>query len=417
MTVTIRRGTTGWFDPFLLWGVNALILFWLIVTSGAIFPLLALGDGAALDEAARGRLRLLLLPSLALAPLLVVLRFRAISLLLLRNAPLLMLVMWAAMSIIWSIAPDLTGRRAFGLAINTLIACFLVVDRDIDRLLRLFSWCFLISLIVSAAFIVLRPELAAMPDSRGLRGAFLHKNTLGETAAVSMIVFFAALRSGVISRWLGYAGMALALGLLIPAGAASSIVVGLVVLGVQAYFLTDMLPFRQRLVIFAFVLAALFALIGLVIANMDAILAILGRDATLTGRTDIWAYVLHVSADRPWVGYGYASFFEAESIAQYVMDRFQWSIPTAHNGYLETLLGLGWIGLVLLLGFFLNMAYRLASNWQRIPPGLAMLALPILVFYVTLNVTESTVLASSGLGWIVMVIAALMLTPGLSSDD
>ncbi|MGI9509283.1 MAG: O-antigen ligase family protein, partial [Geminicoccaceae bacterium] len=364
MTAMARSEAAGRYEPYLLLATNALILFWLIVTSGAIFPLLTLGDGSELDEAARSKLRLLLLPGLALAPLLFLLRFREVSRLFLRNPPLSIIVVWAAISIVWSIAPDLTGRRVIGLVTSTLIAGFLVVDRDVDRLLRFLSWCFFILLAASVAFIVLLPGLAVMEDGRGLRGAFLHKNSLGETAAVGLIVLFASLRTRAISRSVGLAGMGLALILLFSAGAVSSIVAGTLVLCIQVFFLTDVVPFRQRLIILTFGAAAACVVIGGIVANLDAILGILGRDATLTGRTDIWAYVLHMSAQRPWLGYGYAAFFEAEPIAQYVMDRFDWSIPTAHNGYLETLLSLGWIGLVLLLTFFLTMAFRLASNWR-----------------------------------------------------
>ena len=212
-------------------------------------------------------------------------------------------------------------------------------------------------------------------------------------------------------------GMTLSLILIVPVGAASSIVVSVIVLALLIYFLTDALPFRQRLVIFAFGLAGACAVAGVVFVNLDAILGMLGRDTTLTGRTAVWSYVLQMSAERPLIGYGYAAFFEAEPIARYVMDSFDWAIPTAHNGYLEALLGLGWIGLVLLLVFFVTMAYRLTRYWQRIPYGLALLALPMLIFYMTLNLTESTVLASSGLSWIVLTIAALSLTPGLASRD
>ncbi|MEM7042436.1 MAG: O-antigen ligase family protein [Pseudomonadota bacterium] len=412
-----RDDMIGWFGPLFLLGLNALIMFWLIVTSGAIFPLLALGDGAELDAATRGRLRLLLLPSLALAPLLLIMRLRAIVSLALRNTSLMILVIWAAISIVWSIAPELTGRRAFGLVVNTTIACYLVVDRDVDKLLRMLAWCFLILMIANAAFIVGLPDLAKMPDGRGIRGAFLHKNSVGETAVIGQIVFYAALRSGAVSRPVGLLGMALSLGLLVIAGAASSIVVGAAILGLQLYFLTDVLAFRQRAVIFAFGLAACIVVAGVLFANIEDFLGALGRDTTLTGRTDIWAYVIKVSAQRPWLGYGYAGFFESTQIAQYMQDAYQWSIPTAHNGYLEMVLGLGWIGFALLLTFFLVVTYRLTVNWQSLPIGVRLLALPMLIYYILLNFTESTILASSGLGWLVMVIAALLLTPGLSVED
>lgn len=416
MTAMVRDAAPGWLAQVPLWGVNALLLFWLVTTSGAIFPLLALGaNGLALDETARGDLRLLLLPSLLMAPLLALARFRDVLALLLRNPLLLMLLVWVAASTVWSMAPDVTGRRVIGLLVNTAIAAFLVVDRDIDRILRLLSWTLLILLIASAAFIAFLPDLGTMPDGRGLRGAFVHKNLMGETVVIALIVFFAALRVGAISRGVGIVGYGLALALLLPVGAASSIVVGCLILAAQLFLLVDRWSFQQRLVILAFGLAFVIITAGILFANLDPVLGLLGRDATLTGRTDVWAFVLEMSADRPLLGFGYACFFEVERFARYVVEGFGWAIPTAHNGYLEILLGLGWIGLGLFMLFLANMISRLITGWRRFPPALRIFVLPTLVFYAALNLTESTMLASSGLSWIVMVIAAFLLTPGLST--
>jgi O-antigen ligase len=414
MTAIAKADLYRQFDKAMHWAITILLIFWMIVTSGAIFPLLALGDGAELTAATRSRLRLLLLPGLVLAPLFVLMRFRAITRLLLRNMSLVVMVLWSAISFTWSIAPGLTGRRVLGLTISMVIASYLAIDRDIGKLLRLLSWCFLILLVANAVFVVGFRDLAVMPDGRGVRGAFLHKNLLGETAVVGQIVFYAAFRSGAVNRWLCLVGMLLALGLLVIAGAASSIVVAAVIVALQAYFLTDVLPVRQRAVLFTFGLAAAFIAGGLIFANADVLLGALGRDATLTGRTYIWGYVLTAIAERPWLGHGYAAFFEAEAIAQYINDAFQWSLPTAHNGYLEMVLGLGWIGLVMLITYFAVMVFRLIVSWQSLPKGVTMLVAPLLVYYLLLNITETTFLAPSGLGWFVMMVASFHLTPNLS---
>jgi exopolysaccharide production protein ExoQ len=404
--------------PMIFWALNGVIAFWLINTSGAIFPLLAVGSGTSsqLDDAVRSKLRYLLLPSLALAPILFVMRFRAIVLLCLRNPLLLLILAWVFASTTWSLAPDITARRALGLLINTLLACYLVADRSVEQIIRLLAWCFLFLLLASLALILLTPELATMPDGRGLRGVFVHKNLMGETVAVSIIIFFAALKAKAIRRWVGLTGMALALILLLPVGAASSLVAAMVILAIQIYALADFLPFRARIIILAFA-ASLAALISaLLFAHIDLAFGLLGRDATLTGRTPIWSFVLTMSDERPWLGYGYACFWEIERFAGYATDVFDWSVPSSHNGYLDILLGLGWIGLSLFLSFLAAMIYRLATRWRRLSPSLAMFALQILLFYALLNLADTTMLASSGLSWILMAIAALKLTPGFSSE-
>jgi exopolysaccharide production protein ExoQ len=67
----------------------------------------------------------------------------------------------------------------------------------------------------------------------------------------------------------------------------------------------------------------------------------LGRNSTLTGRTDIWAAVLPM-ARNPLVGAGFESFWLSPSVHQRLADLFP-GLPLneAHNGYIEVYLELG----------------------------------------------------------------------------
>jgi exopolysaccharide production protein ExoQ len=98
------------------------------------------------------------------------------------------------------------------------------------------------------------------------------------------------------------------------------------------------------------------------LGNVEGALAVLDRDVTLTGRTDLWPAVLEMIAKRPWLGYGYDAFWmgwEGESAQVWIiLAGFGRNFfPThAHNGVLELWLNLGLLGvlvfaLVLLLTF------------------------------------------------------------------
>ena len=76
-----------------------------------------------------------------------------------------------------------------------------------------------------------------------------------------------------------------------------------------------------------------------------AIAGVLGRDVTLTGRTDIWEAVLKLGTN-PLIGSGFQSTWLTEKGAA-LADEFH--IPHAHNGYLETYLHTGIMGVLLLL--------------------------------------------------------------------
>ena len=75
-------------------------------------------------------------------------------------------------------------------------------------------------------------------------------------------------------------------------------------------------------------------------------LAFLGRDPTFTNRTRIWQLVLDYIARRPWLGYGYESFFRANSVdANLIWTVVGFKTPHAHNSWLEIGLGMGVIGM------------------------------------------------------------------------
>ena len=109
--------------------------------------------------------------------------------------------------------------------------------------------------------------------------------------------------------------------------------------------------------------------------------SLLGRDTTLTGRTEVWADVLPAREQRPILGYGFGSFWTDAR-------RELYDIPTAHNGYLDILLELGEVGLMLYCAWLLSCAKQLhrvlSSDYEW-----ASVAICLLLMSLLYNVTES----------------------------
>ena len=78
------------------------------------------------------------------------------------------------------------------------------------------------------------------------------------------------------------------------------------------------------------------------------VLGLLGRDATLTERTLLWRDLLKMDIN-PILGAGFESFWMGDRLA-YLWRVWNFRPNQAHNGYLETYLNLGLIGLFMLLG-------------------------------------------------------------------
>jgi exopolysaccharide production protein ExoQ len=132
------------------------------------------------------------------------------------------------------------------------------------------------------------------------------------------------------------------------------------------------------------------------------ILYILGRTPDLTDRTEVWSDVLALQPNVLW-GAGFESFWLGPRLDA-LWEKWWWHPNQAHNGYIETYLNLGAIGVFLLLGL-------LVSTFRKISAQLATdldfnrLRLGFLLAIVFYNYTEATFKAVHLVWTIFMIIA------------
>jgi exopolysaccharide production protein ExoQ len=74
-----------------------------------------------------------------------------------------------------------------------------------------------------------------------------------------------------------------------------------------------------------------------------------GRNDTLTGRTEVWRALMPEVAKSPVVGHGYGGFWTTEA-------REKFDISDAHNGYLGVILETGFLGLLIFSAMMLSAA-------------------------------------------------------------
>jgi O-antigen ligase len=90
----------------------------------------------------------------------------------------------------------------------------------------------------------------------------------------------------------------------------------------------------------------------------DFLFTLLGKDVTLTGRTEIWSAVLDSIAKRPLLGYGYQAFWLGLQGESYrVILAVSWVLAQAQNGFLDVMLEMGVAGLTIVLLVF-GFAFR-----------------------------------------------------------
>jgi exopolysaccharide production protein ExoQ len=130
---------------------------------------------------------------------------------------------------------------------------------------------------------------------------------------------------------------------------------------------------------------------------MSTVSGKLGRDATFTGRTEIWEVLTPFALQEPFLGHGYGGFWSEGTIAKA-------EVNEAHNGYLEVILELGFVGLCLLFGLVISYCQKLRHQLrQQGRFEWAAFGLCVLIMLILHEVTEASFLAASDLIWMSLV--------------
>jgi O-antigen ligase len=129
----------------------------------------------------------------------------------------------------------------------------------------------------------------------------------------------------------------------------------------------------------------------------------MGRNATLTGRTEIWAELLRHTGN-PLFGTGFDSFWLGRRLKEiWASGSLLNGINESHNGYLETYLNLGWTGLILLAVLIVTGYRNIISTLSR-DPRMGGLKLAFFVAAIIYNFTEAGFRTSCSI-WIAFLIA------------
>lgn len=107
-----------------------------------------------------------------------------------------------------------------------------------------------------------------------------------------------------------------------------------------------------------------------------------GRDATLTGRADLWRQLVPVALSQPIFGHGFGGFWTTETRDYYMFSE-------GHNGYLDTILELGFVGLLFYTAFVMS-SIRKAQEMLMEDFDWAVLWIGCLLMGLVVNITESS---------------------------
>jgi len=356
-------------------------------------------------------LRLLWLPIYALAFAGLIWKARDVSRVCLRLPFLMALLALCALSFLWSIDPGLSMRRSFAIVMTTVAGLYIGTRYSWQTLLRAFALTWIIVGIVSLFTAVLVPSFGRMQEVHegAWQGLYFEKNQLGGHMARAAVFagFLTIMDQKYRWQWAGALLLSIALVLL---STSKSSLLGLAVgLGILVMALWMKQGLRIGLVTLWFSVCVGGFITAIVLFAPELVFGLLGRDATLTGRTDIWIALADNIEQKPWLGYGYGAFWAPDSApGNWVRDALQWDAPTAHNGWFEVTIALGFVGLAFLtLDFLITVGRAILAS---VTTWTGVFALAFCVQFFLFSLSESASLQQNSIVWLIYVAIAAKLT-------
>ena len=333
----------------------------------------------------------------------------------LRSPLLIALLLLTAATYFWSIMPDLTARRIPALAFTTLAGVALASRWSWKSLTELIAGTLAALAAISFLMGLLLPDMGRMQElfPGAWRGLWLEKNALGNVMVSSAIFMLSAGMMAPKRRKLWF-GLALLPVMLIILSTSKTALVVLVLSMAVMGFVAIVKSGPLRAVIATWLAVVGVIGVGLLIATQtDTFFALLGKDATLTGRTEIWSGIMQQMSEHPWRGFGYGAVWDDPSYTgpkAWIGYQAHFIPADAHSGWLELYIALGLGGVILFALFLLQIWAQ--SLWAAYTSPGGWLVLPMMTSYTITMITESIAMNWHELRWVVVVAIALKLALG-----
>ena len=344
------------------------------------------------------------------------------------NAPIIIFLLYCATSILWSDYPDVAFKRWIKSLGDYVMILIVLTDTDrISAVKRVLARVGFLLLPVSVLLIKYYPEIGrkyavSWDPTVFAVGVTTDKNMLGVTCLVfglgSVWCFLQELRAEKTARrnrpLIAHGAIiAITCWLFWRANSITSLSCFVLASGLIAVMSFPSIA-RKRAIVHTLVVAGVvFCFSALFLDLGGSLLEAVGRNSTLTGRTELWETLQRMTAN-PVLGAGFESFWLGKRLEK-LWNIYWWHPNESHNGYLETYLNLGWTG-VLLLAVIVMTGYRNVVKMLNEDPKTGPLWLAFFFVGVTYNFTEAATRTTS-LVWIFFILATFALPKAPVSLD
>ena len=291
------------------------------------------------------------------------------------NVWLFVFYLFWLMSLFWSDYPFITFKRLFKDLGNVVMVLVVLTEMDSGEAIK--AVCSRVAyLLIPLSVLLIRyyPDLGRFYSGYDLStvmwvGVTTHKNTLGALALVGALFLlwdildrqgknWGATKKGTfIARILV---LFMSWYLLVIANSMTSLLCALLGSALLIAFCTPSIRQRPgRLEACGIGAGVIFLALDSLFNVKEDLLLSVGRDETLTTRTDIWPILMSFQ-DNPLVGAGFNTFWAGQRLL--LLFEKVGGIIQAHNGYLETYLNGGLVGVGLLLVLLLSAYMRIRKQ-------------------------------------------------------
>jgi exopolysaccharide production protein ExoQ len=242
---------------------------------------------------------------------------------------------------------------------STVLLYYIMVQYTLDQVLELLLVLGTATTIASVVFALALPQYGLDQmggHSNAWKGIFSAKNYLGNIALFFLTVAVSYRPRTNFFRSVRLSQILLCLTTIAFSHAATAYLLTVLYI-VYFVILRNLRRFRKKdyFLVCTVVAGALFAVMAVIVLWPDFLFELLGKDVTLTGRTEIWGAVIDSILKRPLVGYGYGAFWLGlKGESYHVILAVSWVLAQAQSGFLDVTLELGVGGLaiaILVFGF------------------------------------------------------------------
>lgn len=392
---------------------SALWVLIIVFFSGAIIGL-TFASAEALDAGESTVAQYLWYPIYALIAGFMVLRVPGVLRLVSRNPLIIVCVLWIGLTFFWSIDPGTTMKRSVALLMTTLAGLVFAARYDWGEMVQRLGVAVLILCLITLFVALSNPPRGIMSDIHpgAWRGPWAEKNYLGGIMAKGFAVSLCAFAMSPKRAWLWIPTAILCVGLVLLSTSKTAL---LATMGCFLIFLVVRVfrrfPFLRVPVIW--IITASIVGMGLLLTiGFEWALSLIGKDPTLTGRTDIWVLLGRAIEQKYWFGYGYGTFWMDPLGPSYeTRTVLQWDVPTAHNGWLDSWLSGGFV----IIGLFSTLLFlTIIKSLGRIKTGGVETYWVILslFFFILFSLSESAILQQNDISWFLFVATTAKLWAG-----